>query len=166
MQDSERKLLSRFGLELLGALFAMGFGLTVVLGALEHPVGWAEDGPQAGTIPFWLGLIVIGAGAFIMIQTMRAHQVLKLEMVLDKGSAIRIARFGLPIIGFIALIMPLGIYVAMGAYLLGMLLWQGHGWKAAIGTAVAAIAFSFVAFEYWFALPLPKGPIEAFFGIY
>ncbi|MBE9605455.1 tripartite tricarboxylate transporter TctB family protein [Acetobacteraceae bacterium H6797] len=166
MQDGEGKLLSRFGLELVGALFVMGFGLTVVLGALEHPVGWAEDGPQAGTLPFWLGAIVMATGAFIMLQAVRARRGLTLETVLDKASALRVARFGIPIIVFVALIMPLGIYVAMALYLAAMLIWQGHGWKAALFTAIAAVAFSFVAFEYWFALPLPKGPIEAFFGIY
>lgn len=167
MQASqERALLSRLGLEIIGALFVMGFGASVIHGALEHPVGWAEDGPQGGTLPFWLGVIVIGAGLFILAQALLARRGLLRETVLEQEAAIRLARFGLPIAAFVALIMPLGLYLAMGLYLAGMLRWQGHRWRVAGFTALAAIAFSWVAFEYWFALPLPKGPVENFLGIY
>lgn len=158
-------LLSRLALELLGSAVVLGFGATVMIGALEHEVGWGSDGPQAGTLPFWLGVIAILASLGIAAQALRARQVLAAQAVLGRQAAMRVGRFLLPIAGLVALAVPLGLYLAMGLYLLGMVLWQGHGWKAALATALGAILFSWVAFEHWFQLPLPKGPIEAWLGL-
>jgi len=158
-------LLSRLALELLGAAVVLGFGATVMIGALEHEVGWGSDGPQAGTLPFWLGAIAMLASLAIAAQAVRERQVLSARTVLTRGTAIRLARFLLPIAGLVALAVPLGLYLAMGLYLFGMVLWQGHGWKVALLTTLGAILFSWVAFEHWFQLPLPKGPIEAWLGL-
>jgi len=158
-------LLSRFVLELIGAAVVLGFGATVMVGALEHNVGWGDDGPQAGTLPFWLGAIAIAAALVIALQAVRQRAALSGVAMLDRRAAQQCARFLLPIAALVGLTVPLGLYVAMGLYLLGMLLWQGHGWKAAVLTAIGAILFNWVAFEHWFLLPLPKGPVEAWLGL-
>ncbi|MXP62865.1 tripartite tricarboxylate transporter TctB family protein [Roseomonas sp. M0104] len=159
-------LLSRLALELLGALVVLGFGITVAMGALEHPVAWSDQGPQAGTLPFWLGVIAILASLGIAGQALAQRRVLAAQGVLGRQAALRIGRFLLPIVALVALAVPLGLYLTMALYLAGMLLWQGHGWKAALLTAAAAVLFSWFAFEHWFMLPLPKGPIEAWLGLY
>lgn len=163
--STDGPLLSRLVLELLGAVVVFGFGATVVMGALEHPVGWSDQGPQAGTLPFWLGLIAMLASIGIGIQALLQRHALSAQVVLGMRAGVRMARFLLPIVALVALTVPLGIYLAMAIYLVGMLLLQGHGWKAALFTAVAAILFNWVAFEYWFMLPLPKGPVEAWLGL-
>ncbi|WP_159999201.1 tripartite tricarboxylate transporter TctB family protein [Roseomonas sp. 18066] len=158
-------LLSRLVLELIGALVVLGFGATVIWGALEHEVGWGEDGPQAGTLPFWLGLVAMLAAVVIAIQALRKSEVLGAQVMLGRKAAQQSAAFLLPIAALVALAVPLGLYLAMGIYLFGMVMWHGHGLKAAVITAVSAILFNWVAFEYWFMLPLPKGPIEAWLGL-
>ncbi|MBO1074673.1 tripartite tricarboxylate transporter TctB family protein [Roseomonas marmotae] len=162
---ADAPLLSRLVLELIGAAVVFGFGATVVMGALEHPVGWSDQGPQAGTLPFWLGLIAMGASIGIAIQALLKRRALSGETVLGAKAAIQVARFLLPIVALVALTVPLGLYLAMSLYLVGMVLLQGHGWKAALVTAAGAVLFNWVAFEYWFMLPLPKGPIEAWLGL-
>ncbi|ONG50163.1 hypothetical protein BKE38_19190 [Pseudoroseomonas deserti] len=158
-------MLSRLALELIGALVVLGFGATVIWGALEHDIGWGDDGPQPGTLPFWLGVIAMLAAVAIAVQALRKSEALGAQIVLGRTAAKQTAAFLLPIAALVALTVPLGLYLAMGIYLFGMVMWHGHGLKAAIVTAVAAIVFNWVAFEYWFLLPLPKGPIEALLGL-
>jgi hypothetical protein len=158
-------LLSRLVMELVGALVVLGFGATVIWGALEHEVGWGEDGPQAGTLPFGLGVIAMVAAVVIAIQALRQHEALAGQVVLGRKAAQQTAGFLLPIAALVALTLPLGLYLAMGIYLFAMVLWHGHGLKAALVTAAGAILFNWLAFEHWFLLPLPKGPIEAWLGL-
>ncbi|WP_419898837.1 tripartite tricarboxylate transporter TctB family protein [Roseomonas sp. USHLN139] len=158
-------LLSRLALELIGALVVLGFGATVIWGALEHEVGWGDDGPQPGTLPFWLGVIAMAAAVVIAVQALRKSDLLGGQVVLGRTAAKQTASFLLPVAALVALTVPLGLYLAMGIYLFAMVMWHGHGLKAALITAVAAILFNWFAFEYWFMLPLPKGPIEAWLGL-
>jgi hypothetical protein len=43
--------------------------------------------------------------------------------------------------------------------------WVGrHGWLAVILCAVGVPLLTFVVFEIWFLVPMPKGPLEAWLG--
>jgi len=39
-----------------------------------------------------------------------------------------------------------------------------HSWATALGLAVSLPVATFVIFERWFLVPLPKGPLEAWLG--
>jgi hypothetical protein len=43
--------------------------------------------------------------------------------------------------------------------------WVGrHSWAATVGLPVTFSLVTFVVFERWFLVPLPKGPLEAWLG--
>jgi hypothetical protein len=45
------------------------------------------------------------------------------------------------------------------------MLWQGKfGILPAVAVAVGVPVALFLLFEVWFLVPLPKGPVESFFG--
>ena len=35
------------------------FGLTAMIGASEYGIGWSPSGPQPGTFPFAIGLLIV-----------------------------------------------------------------------------------------------------------
>jgi hypothetical protein len=59
----------------------------------------------------------------------------------------------------------LGIYLASALYLGFYVRRVGHhSWATALGLAVSLPVATFVIFERWFLVPLPKGPLEAWLG--
>jgi hypothetical protein len=46
------------------------------------------------------------------------------------------------------------------------MIWLGkYSWVKAVPVAIAVNLALFLLFEVWFKVPLPKGPIEAAFGL-
>jgi hypothetical protein len=44
--------------------------------------------------------------------------------------------------------------------------WFGrYGWALTLGIAVGIPAITYLLFEKWFLIPLPKGPIEDLLGL-
>jgi putative tricarboxylic transport membrane protein len=76
-----------------------------------------------------------------------------------------------PLTGFIVLTDPpgpwsgLGLYVAAGLYLGFYMRWVGrHPWRAVVVLSITVPLVTFLVFETWFLVPMPKGPVEAWFG--
>jgi hypothetical protein len=71
----------------------------------------------------------------------------------------------LPTIAYVVLIRLIGIYVASALYIGAFMVWQGKfRWLPAIAISVAVPVALFLLFEVWFLIPLPKGPVESWFG--
>jgi len=65
----------------------------------------------------------------------------------------------------VALVHFVGLYVASALYLGFYMRWVGrHGWSAVALCAVGVPVLTFVVFETWFLVPMPKGPLEAWLG--
>jgi putative tricarboxylic transport membrane protein len=73
-------------------------------------------------------------------------------------------------------LIPTAVYVAavptLGMYLSSMLLigvfmrWLGkYRWRIVFAVAIGVPVVTYVMFEKWFLVPLPKGPIEEFLGL-
>ena len=59
----------------------------------------------------------------------------------------------------------LGLYVASALYLGFYVRAVGrHKWVTALALAIVLPVVTFVLFERWFLVPLPKGPVEAWLG--
>ena len=70
-----------------------------------------------------------------------------------------------PTIVFVALIKPLGIYVASALYIAGFMIFQGkYRILPAALVSIGVPVVIFLLFEVWFLVPLPKGPIESMLG--
>ncbi len=70
-----------------------------------------------------------------------------------------------PATAMVILITPLGLYVASALYLGFYMRWVGrHSWLAVILCSVGVPLLTFVVFELWFLVPMPKGPVEAWLG--
>ena len=64
-----------------------------------------------------------------------------------------------------SLIQFVGLYVATALYMGFYMRWIGrHGWLAVVAVSIGVPVVTFVVFEMWFLVPMPKGSLEAWLG--
>ena len=70
-----------------------------------------------------------------------------------------------PTVVYVALIVLIGLYVASAIYIGTFMLWQGkYKWPATLAVSLGVPIATFLMFEIWFLVPLPKGPLEHLLG--
>ena len=167
MQDQEQTgggLVSNRAVDIVVALIMVGIGVVVMADSLRLGAGWAEDGPQSGYFPFYIGLIivVVSLGTVALAAFGRKQ---------NRGAFVHsvqlrhILRVLLPTTGFIILVGFIGIYVASAIFIGASMRWLGRfRWFTIVAVSVAVPVALFFLFEIWFLVPLPKGPLEDFLG--
>jgi hypothetical protein len=89
------------------------------------------------------------------------------ETFIDVARLKIVASFLLPLLAFAGISAALGLYVGTALYIAGSMLFQGrYKWWIALSTGIGVSLFFFVVFEIGFQVPLLKGPVEAWLGIY
>jgi putative tricarboxylic transport membrane protein len=137
-------------------------GGVVVLDSLRIGMGWGTDGPRSGFFPFWLGVILILASVTIALQAWRRATD---EPFVTRERLAPVLKVLWPATVMVILITPLGLYVASAIYLAFYMRWVGrHGWLAVALCAIGVPLLTFLVFELWFLVPMPKGPLEAWLG--
>ena len=139
------------------------FGLIAAIGSLQVGIDWGAEGPKAGFFPFYVGLMIIGSGLVNLYQAMMGHFG---GGVFANWSQLRqVMSVVAPTAVYVALIPWIGIYIA-SAGLIGLFMrWFGrYGWALVLAIAIGVPLVTFVVFERWFLVPLPKGPIEEYLG--
>jgi hypothetical protein len=152
--------LSARGPELGVAAVLVVLAVLVISDSLRVGIGWADDGPKAGYFPFYIGLMLGGAGIGIFATEWSVgagrHQVFAEHQQLRQVVAVFV-----PTLVYVGLIAPLGIYLA-SALLIGWFMRRHGGYSVAptLAVAIGTPLTFFLVFERWFLVPLPKGPIE------
>jgi putative tricarboxylic transport membrane protein len=137
-------------------------GGVVVLDSMRIGIGWGTDGPRSGFFPFWLGMILILASAAIALQAWRRATG---KPFVTREQLSPVLKVLWPATAMVILITPLGLYVASTIYMAFYMRWVGrHGWLAVTFCAIGVPLLTFVVFELWFLVPMPKGPLEAWLG--
>jgi len=156
---------TRLAAEVFGALLTLALSVAIALGARGDGIGWTAGGPEAGTFPFYVGVIVGVASLGNLVVAFRRAD--RATIFLDAVKAQRIAAFGIPLLLFVGASVLLGFYVATILYLTGVMRVQGrYRWITSIAVAFGCAAFFFVVLEVWFKVPLLKGPLESMLGIH
>jgi hypothetical protein len=137
-------------------------GVLVVRDAIRLGIGWGMEGPKSGFFPFWLAVIMIAACVVVLVQNVRSA---------DRAPFIRRRALGpvLKVLGpataFVLLIQIIGLYVAAALYMGTYMRWIGrHSWAAVVLVSIGFPVVTFLVFETWFLVPMPKGPVEAWLG--
>ena len=167
MQDQEQTgggLVSNRTADIVVALIMVGIGAVVMADSLRLGAGWAEDGPQSGYFPFYIGLIIVVVSLGTVALSVFGRKQNRDAFV--HGVQLRhILRVLLPTTGFIILVGFIGIYVASALFIGASMRWLGKfRWFTIVGVSVAVPIALFFLFEIWFLVPLPKGPLEDFLG--
>jgi len=144
--------------------------LTFLLGAIvmydswRLGARWADDGPQTGYFPFYVGLIICTASVVNLLSVLLSRK--KGRAFVEVGQLKLVLSVLVPSSVYVVLVGWLGIYVPSILYIAFFMLWLGKypWWKAAL-VSLGTSAFFYCVFEIWFLVPLPKGPIESLLGL-
>lgn len=138
------------------ALIGVALGLIVIKGALD--VGgaeWTSDGPGAGYFPFYMGLIMTAACAWIFV---RAFINKNTDVFVENEGLKRVLSVLIPIIIYVAAVQFVGIYVAGTIYItLFMIILGKFSLAKSLSVGIGIAVFFFLMFEVWFLVPLEKG---------
>src|SRR5882724_4750768 len=140
-----------------------GFALLIIVGSLQVGIGWGAEGPKAGFFPFYVGLLILISSIVNFVRI--APETSDRQLFADWGQLRKVMSVLVPTTIYVALIPWLGIYVASILLIAVFMRWLGgYGWRMLVAIAVGVPVATFVIFEKWFLVPLPKGPIEALLG--
>ncbi len=150
-------------IELGVAAFMLLLGVITIVGSLQVGIGWAAEGPKSGFFPFWVGLLIAVASAWNLVRAWRATT----KATFAEWSQIgQVAKVVAPMIIYVSAIPFLGIYVSSALLIAGFMRWLGkYGWLMTIALSIALPVLTYVTFEIWFLVPLPKGPVEDMLGL-
>jgi len=148
----------------VAAVFVL-LGAIVVYDSERLGARWAEDGPQPGYFPFYIGLIVcLSAVVNLVLALLNRRD--RDRIFVEAGQLKLVLAVLVPTALYVALIGWTGIYLASALFIAFFMRWLGKypWWKVAAVSIGNSVAF-FVIFEVWFKVPLPKGPLETLLGL-
>ncbi|MCU0805466.1 MAG: tripartite tricarboxylate transporter TctB family protein [Burkholderiales bacterium] len=161
----ERAAVSYRTMELVVALVIFVFGAIVVYDSARIGAQWGDDGPQGGYFPFYIGLLTCLSAVIIFAKAAFDAARGRKAFVTTSQLAMVLKLF-VPTVVFVGLIEFTGIYAASTIFITFFMIWLGkYSWVKAVPVAIAVNLALFLLFEVWFKVPLPKGPIEAAFGL-
>lgn len=150
--------------ELGVAAFLMVIAALVIIDSIRVGTGWADDGPRSGYFPFYIGLLLLAASGSIFISQLRRWRQAD-EAFATRAQLAQVLAVFWPMLAYVALIFPLGIYVA-SALLIGYFMrrYGKYRWAITLVVSIGVPLLFFVVFERWFLVPLPKGVVERALG--
>jgi putative tricarboxylic transport membrane protein len=141
-----------------GALFLI-VSILICLGAARYPYGSLHN-PGPGFLPLWLGVVLGGLSVVLLIGTALHPQ--KAKPLADVGA--EKIRWGKVLIAIAALILYSVLMDLIGFLLVTFLFMAAlirfidpQTWKKVIGWALVGSVGSYLIFEVWMKLRLPKG---------
>ena len=151
--------------EIVVALLFIVAAAVVITDSVRVGTTWGPDGPRAGYFPFYIGCILAITGAGIVIQALRHWKTLAAETFVTRDELKPVLTMLWPTVVYVALIVLIGLYVASAIYIGTFMLWQGkYKWPATLAVSLGVPIATFLMFEIWFLVPLPKGPLEHLLG--
>jgi len=114
-QASPRAGVSELGPELAVAGVLMLLGALVVFDSLRIGMGWADDGPQSGYFPFYIGAMLLASSGFVFVKAAAgwlAARSAAAGQVDPLSARTFVARDELQLV--MAMLVPASLYVAHG----------------------------------------------------
>jgi putative tricarboxylic transport membrane protein len=139
------------------------FGLIITVGSINVGIGWGDEGPKSGFFPFYLGIIIMGSSVVNLVEASRGDPIKRFA---DWSQLRQVLSLTIPTAVYVGVIPWIGIYVSSFILIALFMVWLGnYRLPFAIGLSALIIVATFLVFEKWFLVPLPKGPIEDWLGL-
>jgi len=145
------------------ALATVAFAIIIITGSLQAGINWGAEGPKAGFFPFYVGLIIFACS---LVNLMQAWMAPSDGWLFAEWRQLRqVLSVAIPTAIYVALIPFIGIYVASAILIALFMIWLGgYGWAYVAPISIGVPLVTFLIFEKWFVVALPKGPLENAFG--
>jgi putative tricarboxylic transport membrane protein len=151
-------------LDLIVAAILMGVGAVVMVSSYQLGSGWSPTGPESGYFTFYIGALILASSTITLLITLFTKNPDRTPFVEPKRFQ-RVLQVLIPSFIFAIAIRYIGIYVAGGLFIACFMWWLGkYRLPKVIMVSVLVPVALFFLFEVWFLVPLPKGPVEGFFG--
>lgn len=150
--------------ELLVALFLVLLAGIVIADSLRVGIGWADDGPESGYFPFYIGLALLLSSGSVALRQVRRWAVQN-PVFAEREQLRSVGQMLLPMVIYVVAVAFLGLYVASIGLIGYFMRRHGrYGWGLSTAVSLGVPLFFFMVFERWFLVPLHKGPIERLLG--
>jgi putative tricarboxylic transport membrane protein len=149
--------------DLVTASMLMAVGGVVMFDAVRLGFDWGSDGPKSGFFPFWLAVLMVVTCALVIVQSLRrpVGRAFATRAQLRPVLAVLLPATAMVVVTGLA-----GLYVASALYLAFYMRWVGrHRWITIVALSIGIPVVTFLIFERWFLVPMPKGPLEAWLGL-
>jgi len=148
----------------LGVAIAMAIlALIGIYGSIKVGIGWGAEGPRAGFFPFYVSLAVLISCAVNLAKILLSPD--DGSLFAEWGQIRQVLAVVVPTAIYVAAIPFLGIYVSSALLIIAFMKWLGsYNWLKSIAVGVVVPILTFLMFEIWFLVPLPKGPLENLLG--
>jgi putative tricarboxylic transport membrane protein len=159
-----RGRVSYWTMDVVVAAILMGIGTVVMVTSYELGAGWSPTGPDSGYFPFYIGALILLSSTITLLITLFTKSPDRTAFV-ESEQFKRVLQVLIPSFIFAIAIDYIGIYVAGGLFIALFMWWLGkYPLPKVVMVSVLVPLVLFVVFEVWFLVPLPKGPLEAYFG--
>lgn len=152
--------------DIVFALCLLALAVLVAWESLQLNIGWGINGPESGFFPFWLALGLGMCSLVSLAQAVwRAALALPKPFVMSGGWA-PLLTVAVPAIAMVALTELIGLYPATALYLALYMRWVGkHRWPLVLAVSLCLPLASYLLFDKWFLIPMPKGLWGEHFGL-
>lgn len=148
----------------IGVAVAMAIvALIGIYGSMKVGVGWGAEGPRAGFFPFYVSLIVLISCIVNLVSVFRAADT---GTLFATWSQLRqVFSVIVPTAVYVGLVPYIGMYVSSALLIAVFMRWFGkYNWLIVACISIGVPIATFMTFELWFLVPLPKGPLENYLG--
>jgi hypothetical protein len=154
---------SQRNVEIGVAAFMALLALIGIFGSLKVGIGWGDEGPRAGFFPFYVSLVVLGSCIINVLSVLAT--IPRTRVFAEWGQLRQVVSVLAPTVVYVALVPYIGIYVASALLIGFFMVWFGR-YNLIVSAAVAVVVpvLTFLMFEIWFLVPLPKGALESMLG--
>jgi len=150
--------------EIWTAVIVLLFGAIVVFDSYRLGARWGDDGPQPGYFPFYVGLLISISAIAILVRALRGRDSTTTFVTRDQLKLILVVL--VPTAVYAGAVGYLGLYVSSIIYIAFFMWWlRKYSWLKIVPISVGVMVAFYLVFEIWFAVPLPKGPLEAWLGL-
>ena len=153
---------SQRGVEIGVAISTAIFALIVIAGSIQAGIDWGIEGPRAGFFPFYVGVAILIASGVNLFQARGEPAESRFA---DWGQLRQVLSMAVPAAVYVVIIPWIGIYFSsllLIAFFMKRL--GSYGWHLIAAIAAGVPLLTFLVFERWFLVALPKGPIETWLG--
>ena len=154
---------SHRAVELGVALAMVAFGAIIIAGSLKVGIGWGDEGPKSGFFPFYIALVIIAASVANLVTAFAED---RHKVFADWSQLFQVLSVVVPTAIYVCAVPWAGIYLSSLILIAVFMMWFGkYGASLSAAVSVGTVVAIYLMFEKWFLVPLPKGPIEDFFGL-
>jgi len=140
----------------------------VVIECFRLGFGWDESsGPQAGFVPFYLALLMLGCSAFIFYLGWKKEKIEDDTFFINRQGMMEAIKIALTALLFSIILVYAGVYFAMLIFSPVFVRWLGgHKWSTVIIFTIVITVVIYFGMEVGLKIPLPRSPLymqEKFF---